>query len=165
MTAHNPKTRVVQVTVTATNCNIRMYWERWYHRGSTLRQKAETRIVVGTTGLEPSDDDLSRYAYAMAFWVVDPQRRHIRAPRFLRWRQVAQGEDVTAEHGSDVDDRQMAMDLLPLDGGWREPPQPSTIMSGRSGRGGSAAKRLRSSPKAPTVRNLMTRARAQVDGD
>ena len=108
---------------------------------------------------------MNRYAYAMAFWVIDPQKRHIRAPRFLRWRQLATGDQMTSEHGSDVDDRQMAMDLLPLDGGWREPPQPSTIMSGRVGREGSVAKRPRFSPKAPTVRNMLTKARAQVDGD
>ena len=154
MTVLTPKTRVVEVTVSATHCQVRMTWRRWFHQGSAVRHKEDTIIVVGTTGIEPSDDDLTRYAYAMAYWAIDPQKRHIRPMPFLRWQQLATGDLMTSPHGSDVDDRQMAMDTLPLDGGWREPPQPSTITSGRRRKGISPAKRVRSSPKSPTTRTL-----------
>jgi len=165
MTATAPRTRVVQVTVTATACKVRMHWERWYHQGSARRQRQQTTIVVGTTGVEPSDDDLTRYAYAVAYWVIDPRKRHIRPLPFTRWQQLATGEDATSEHGSDVDDRQMAMDLLPLDGGWTEPPQPSTINSRPGRKRVSPAKRARSSAREPSIRNMYTKQRAQVDGD
>jgi hypothetical protein len=164
MTAHQPRTRVVQVTVTAEACKVRMYWERWYHSGTARRAGQMTAIVVGTTGIEPTDDDLTRYAYAMAYWVIDPRRRHLRPMPFKTWKQVALGDDTTSPHGEDVDGRQMEMDALPLDGGWTEAPQPSTIKTRRLAQGSSAAKRLRSSPSAPVIRNLATRKTEQVDG-
>ena len=113
--------------------------------------------------MEPSDDDLTRYAYAIAYWVIDPQKRHIRPLPFLRWRQVATGDDVQRTHGSEVDDRQMAMEPLPLEGGWREAPQPSTIRTRPGRKGGSPAKRVRSSPKTPTIRDLTSGKTEPVD--
>jgi len=157
MTAHEPRTRVVQVTVTAEACRVRMYWERWYHQGSHRRLKHETAIVVATTGVEPSDDDLTRYAYAMAYWVIDPRKRHIRPLPFNRWKQIPLGDDATSDHGADVDGRQMGVEMLPLNGGWTEPPQPSTIKTRPGRKGVSPAKRVRSSPSAPTIRNLTSR--------
>jgi hypothetical protein len=140
-----------------------MYWERWYHSGSARRLGQQTAIVVGTTGIEPTDDDLTRYAYAIAYWVIDPRKRHLRPMPFKTWKQIALGDDTTSPHGEDVDGRQMEMDALPLDGGWTEPIQPSTIKTRPGRKGVSAAKRLRSSPTTPTVRNLLTREQQQVD--
>jgi hypothetical protein len=164
MTAHTPKTRVVQVTVTAEGVRVRMHFERWFHQGSARRQKQETTIVAGTLGLEPSDDDLARYAYAIAYWVIDPRKRHIRAPGFLRWKQLATGEDVTSEHGSAVDDRQMGVEMLPLNGGWREPPQPSTIKTRPGRKRVSAAKRPRSTAREPIIRDIRYGEHADPDG-
>jgi len=164
MTTHEPKTRVAQVTVTVTGVQVRMHFERWYHQGSARRQKPETTIVHGVTGLEPSDDDLARYAYAIAYWVVDPQKRHIRPPRFLRWQQLATGDMPTSPHGSEVDDRQMAMEPLPLDGGWREPPQPSTIKTRPGRKRAAPPKAARGSAREPVIRNLVTGEHGDPDG-
>lgn len=164
MTARDTTTRVVQVTVSVTHCKVRMHFERWQHKGTALRQKHETTIVVGTTGVEPSDDDLARYAYAIAYWVIDPRKRHIRPLPFNTWQQLGAGDDVTHPHGADVDGRQMAMEPLPLIGGWTQPPQPSTIKTRPAGVGAARAKRARPTARAPIVRDLRTGEHGDPDG-
>lgn len=102
----------------------------------------------------PTNDELMQYAEHWARFNVDPAKRRFRPPKAMVWRELATGDVMSKEHGEDRDGIAFPMDPLPLEGGFPDPPKPSTVKGAPEAQEGSAAKRLRSSSKEPTVRQL-----------
>ena len=157
-------TRVVEVYVSCVGTKVTLTWRRWWHKlGTAERRDQETRMVRATVPVPLTNDDMSKYAEAMARFCVDPSKRAFKPPNSLVWREVAFGQDETSEHGEERDGKPFPMDPLPLFNGSTEPVDRATILSGPEGQEGSAAKPLRSSSKEPTIRRLGAGRKFPVD--
>jgi hypothetical protein len=156
--------RVAEVYVMAQGSHLTLTCRTWWHKVATSERRDQvTRMVKATLPVPPTNDDLLKYAEAMARFCVDPAKRAFRPPNSLVWREVAFGTDETREHGEERDGRPFPMDPLPLFNGSTDPADRSTILSGPKGQEDSAAKPLRSSPKEPTVRRLGAGRKFPVD--
>lgn len=159
------ETRVVEVYASTTGNQVTLTWRRWSHKlGQAERIGQETRMVRATMPVPLTNDDLSKYAEAMARFCVDPRRRLFRPPNALVWREIPFGNDETHEHGESKDGIQM----LPL---WQSDDQGitgtdigSTIDTRPSVQGTASAKRTRSSAREPSIRTLGSGKRQSAPG-
>jgi len=157
MRATAKDTRIVEVYASTSGNKVRLVWRTWWHKlGTGERRDQETRMVVATMPVPLSNDDLSKYAEAMARFCVDPRRRAFRPPNALVWREVPFGNDETREHGDARDGRGFVQDPLPLDGGSTRPESDDMILTAAKAEKAAPAKRARSSAREPTIRNLTT---------
>lgn len=156
---------MVEVYASTTGSKVRLTFRRWSHKGGTAeRHGQETRMVIATMPVPLTNDDLIKYAEAMARFCVDPQRRAFRPPNALVWREVAFGDDQTSEHGEERDGRGFIQDPLPTLGGSTESEKGSTILTGLARKGQPAAKRPTSSAREPQIRKLGTGKRQSAPG-
>lgn len=118
------------------------------------RERLETRMVKMEMPVPITVTEAARLAGVMANYVIPPEVRHVKPPKALVWREVAFGNDVTHDHGTDVDDRQMPMDPLPLEGGFPGPEKQATILEGPKGQGKSAPRSGSDSAREPVLRQL-----------
>jgi len=158
-------TRVVEVYASTTGNRVRLTWRTWWHKlGTGERLDQETRMVLATMPVPLTDDDLSKYAEAMARFCVDPRRRAFRPPNALVWREIPFGLDETREHGEERDGRPFIQPPLPTFEGSTDDPKSSTILTGAKPEKAASAKRTRSSAREPSVRNLKTGKQSTLDG-
>jgi hypothetical protein len=157
-------TRVVEVYVSCVGTKVTLTWRRWWHRlGTAERHDQETRMVRAVVPVPLTNDDMSKYAEAMARFCVDPSKRAFRPPNSLVWREVAFGLDETSEHGEDRDGRPFPMDPLPLFNRSTEPTDRSTILSGPKDQGSAPPKAARPSAREPQIRKLGAGRKFPVD--
>lgn len=165
MRATAKDTRIVEVYASTAGSKVRLVWRTWWHKlGTAERLDQQTRMVIATMPVPLTNDDLSKYAEAMARFCVDPRRRAFRPPNALVWREVAFGQDETGEHGEQRDGRGFIQDLLPLDGGSTATEKSATILTAAKAEEGSRAKRVRSSAREPSIRNLTTGKQSSPGG-
>jgi len=146
--------RIVEITVAQQNRRVWLTYRLSQTDGGTNRDRLDTVMVKMDMAQPCTDVELLRLAGTMANYVISPSQRYVTAPKALVWRQVSLGNDVTRDHGKSVDDRHMPIDPLPLDGGFPDGPDGSTILSGPKGEGQPAAKRRSASAREPQIRKL-----------
>jgi hypothetical protein len=149
-----PETRAIEITVSCQRLTVWLWCRTATIAASGAKKPRETRVIRMTMAAEPTNDELMQYAEAMARFCVDPARRRFKPPKAMVWREVATGDVQAAEHGEARDGTPFPMDELPVEGGFPAPSKTATILTAAEAGKGSAAKRLRSSPKEPTTRNL-----------
>ena len=156
--------RTVEITVTCVRSTLTMYArENWYGPGNT-KHHVNTRVVRATLQCPPTNDELVKYAQAMARWCTEPRTRAFRPPKAVVWREVATGLDETREHGTERDGRDFIPAPLPLQGGWTDSASSSTLPLPPKGAGGSGAKRRRSDAREPTIRKMGAGRQFPVEG-
>lgn len=157
-------TRVVEVYASTVGSKVTLTFRTWWHKAGTAeRRDQETRMVRAVVPVPLTNDDLVKYAEAMARFCVDPSKRAFRPPNSLVWREVAFGQDETHEHGEERDGRPFPMDPLPLFNRSTEPVDRSTILSGPEGQEDSPPKAARSSAREPQIRKLGSGRKFPVD--
>lgn len=157
-------TRVVEVFASCTGSKITLTCRLWWHKfGTAERRDQETRMVRCVLPVPPTNDDLLKYAEAMARFCVDPKHRAFKPPTSLVWREVAFGADETHDHGADVDGKPFPMDPLPLFVRSTDPVDRSTILSGPKDEGAAAPEARRSSAREPQIRRLGAGRKFPVD--
>jgi hypothetical protein len=156
--------RTVEVTVTSVRTTLTMYARtNWYGPGN-VKHHVETRVVRATVECPPSNDELLKYAQAMARWCTEPRTRAFRPPRTLVWREVATGLDPVSEHGVERDGRDFVQDPLPLEGGSTTPASTTTVPLAPKGQGERAAQRRPSTARDPMIRKMGAGRKFPVDG-
>lgn len=156
MAANQYDLDIVEITVTSQGRRVWMTFRTSTVDVDNKRTRRETRMVKMDMALTPSWDEMIRLAGVMANFVIRPDRRHIRPPKALVWREMAFDGPETHNHGEDVDGRAMPMDPLPLFEGVTDPPATSTIEAARSGRGRAAPRSGSASAREPSIRDLRT---------
>jgi len=146
--------RSVEVTISTTRTKAYVYLRRaWYGPGN-LKHPGKTRAVVATYQVPLDDTELLKVLQGMILYCMDPNRRHQKPPRAVVWREVGTLEPVPpggGEGGEDTPAEQMA---LPLDGGFTEPAESSTIMAEPAPLKAARPKAARSTAREPRVRKL-----------
>jgi len=156
--------RSVEITVTCVRSTLTMYArENWYGPGNA-KHHVGTRVVRATLQCPPTNDELLKYAQAMARWCTEPRTRAFRPPKAVVWREVATGLDPTQEHGTDRDGRDFIPDPLPLQGGWTEPASTTTVPVAPKAQRAAPAKRAPSSAREPRIRKLQGGRQFPVEG-
>lgn len=157
-------TRVVEVYVSCTGTKVNLTWRRWWHKlGTAERRDQQTRMVRAVVPVPLTNDDMCKYAEAMARFCVDPRNRAFKPPTSLVWREVPFGADETHEHGDDRDGKPFPMDPLPLFNGSTEPRTDSTILSGAKPEKSQPAVGRRSTAREPVTRKLGAGRKFPVD--
>lgn len=160
------RTRVVEVYASTTGNKVRLTLRTWYHKGGTAEcHERKVRMVLATMPVPLTDDDLLKYAEAMARFCVDPGKRAFRPPNALVWREVGFGDDQTHEHGEDRDGRPFPMEPLPLFDRSTQGPDGATIPMRPEGVKAAPPKAARSSAREPTIRSLGRGRTRSVPGD
>jgi len=156
--------RVAEVYVSATGSHLTLTCRTWWHKFATSeRRDQQTRMVRATLPVPPTNDDLLKYAEAMARFCVDPTKRAFRPPNSLVWREVAFGQDETSEHGEERDGKPFPMDPLPLFNGSTDPTDRSTILTGAKPEEAAPPKAARGSAREPVIRKLGAGRKFPVD--
>lgn len=148
---------IVEITVTSQGRRVWMTLRTSTVDVDQKRTRKETRMLKLDMGVKPTWDEMKRLAGVMANYVMAPDRRHVRPPKALVWREVAFDGPQTHDHGEQADGRAMPMDPLPLFDGLQDPPPSSTILPGPSGRGKSAPRSGSDPRPEPVVRRLGAR--------
>lgn len=157
-------TRVVEVYVSCHGTQVTLTWRRWWHKlGVAERHDQETRMVRATVPVPLTNDDMSKYAEAMARFCVDPSKRAFKPPNSLVWREVAFGQDETREHGEERDGKPFPMDPLPLFNGSTDPVDRSTILSRAKREKAAPPEAARPSAREPSTRRLGAGRKFPVD--
>jgi hypothetical protein len=164
MAARVQDTRIVEVYASAIGNRLTLTWRRWYHRNSAERLEQETRMVRATLAVPPTNDDITKYAEAMARFCVDPRHRMFRAPNALVWREVAFGNDETREHGEARDGKQFIQDALPLNDGSTDPDGGGTILTAAEAEKSAPPKAASASAREPQIRTLGKGRRQSIPG-
>lgn len=157
-------TRIVEVYASSVGTKITLTFRTWWHKfGTAERRDQETRMVRCVVPVPLTNDDLIKYAEAMARFCVDPRKRAFRPPNSLVWREVAFGTDETHEHGEERDGNPFPMDPLPLFNGSTEPVDRSTILTGAEPEKSARAKPASASAREPVIRKLGAGRKFPVD--
>jgi hypothetical protein len=164
MKATSKDTRIVEVYASTAGSKVTLTFRSWWHKlGEAERRDQETRMVRATVPVPLTNDDLIKYAEAMARFCVDPRKRAFRPPNSLVWREVAFGQDETSEHGEERDGRPFPMDPLPLFNRSTEPDRDGTILPGGEPGEHRPAPPPPASAREPEIRKLGAGRKFPVD--
>jgi hypothetical protein len=126
---------------------------QWYGPGN-VKHPGKSRVVVMTMPVPVDDHEMLQLLANMLRYVQDPNRRHIKPPRAVVWREVGTGLPVPPGGGEGGEDTPPDMDELPVDGGFPSAAGDSTITTGPVPVKAASPKATRSSAREPRIRKL-----------
>lgn len=154
--------RTVEVTVSTSRNKVWVTARRaWYGPGNA-KHPGKTRVVVATYPTPLDDRELLQVLAGMAYYVMDPNKRHMKPPRAVVWREAGSGLPVPPGGGEGGEDTPAEMDPLPIDGGFPTGEEGPTITSGPAPLKAGPPKAARSSAREPRIRRLGSGKQAEL---